>query len=761
MKKVVRAEVNSFVKGLITEASPLNYPENASISETNFELNRNGSRFRRLGLDYEPSFARVATALSAAESSSFKVNSFKWSGVEGDGEDDFLVVQLEQVLKFFDLRVDSISGEGYLGEVTLSLFPTDVRYSFANVDGSLIVVGGVDEIATISYDGTTFSVSYDTIKVRDVWGVEVITTPEYENDPSFRGGSDSYHSYNLQNQSWGIPRKNVAGTLVDPAPAYSLALGVYPSNSEVVWTGLQFQPVTAGVTYERLFTNLYEELKGVNVKAPKGYFIIDLLNRGVSRKEAFEYNYSQYPQMSIPTIDLRPDSTPGGATVIAEFAGRTWFAGFDGQVVDGDARSPNLSNFILFSQQVKNKKDITKCYQEGDPSSREESEVVETDGGFLRISGAVNIKAMVNLDTTMIVIASNGVWTITGGGEYGFTATNYKVGRISSFGGLSNSSVVVENGRVFFWAKDGIYVVAKNNLGEFVVSNVTETTIQTYYEAISNEAKEECVGTYDTNAKKIRWLYNTGQRFTSLSEPKELIFDVSLNAFYPSDIKIISPNTVEVFSSFSSVPFKRGVEDSTVYSESSEVLSDTDDVIVEETVRTTGLQSTRYLTVEILNDIVYVVFSYYRNTSFMDWESVDGVGVDAKGTILTGYSTAGDSAIDKQIPYLVMHFYRTENGVDASLVPINQSGCLFRCQWSFSNTINSKKWSALKQAYRYRRPLYVTSSGDDYDNGFELVTTKNLVRGNGPAFALYFETEAGKDCRIAGWSLSLTGNSYA
>ena len=42
----------SFVKGLITEASPLTFPENASIDEKNFVLNRDGSRSRRLGVDY-------------------------------------------------------------------------------------------------------------------------------------------------------------------------------------------------------------------------------------------------------------------------------------------------------------------------------------------------------------------------------------------------------------------------------------------------------------------------------------------------------------------------------------------------------------------------------------------------------------------------------------------------------------------------------------------------------------------------------------
>ena len=60
-------EYNSFVRGLITEASPLTYPENASIDEENFILNRNGSRRRRQGIDYESSYAlgsAIANSLS-------------------------------------------------------------------------------------------------------------------------------------------------------------------------------------------------------------------------------------------------------------------------------------------------------------------------------------------------------------------------------------------------------------------------------------------------------------------------------------------------------------------------------------------------------------------------------------------------------------------------------------------------------------------------------------------------------------------------
>ena len=48
---------------------------------------------------------------------------------------------------------------------------------------------------------------------------------------------------------------------------------------------------------------------------------------------------------------------------------------------------------------------------------------------------------------------------------------------------------------------------------------------------------------------------------------------------------------------------------------------------------------------------------------------------------------------------------------------------------------------------------------DDYETGFEVVTSKNKLRGRGKAFALHMETEAGKDCRILGWSISLNGNT--
>lgn len=759
-KTAARAEVNSFIAGLITEASPLNYPPNASLDEENFELNRNGTRDRRLGIGFESGYNLVPLTLPVNNLITAKVASFKWINVAGNVDNEFLVVQVERYLKFFDLSQEAISGAAaYLGEIELASFPVGTQYSFTSLEGLLIVVAGVDTIAQITYTGSTFTVSYERLQVRDSWGVEVTGIPAYETDKSYRGAYDEKHYYNLQNQSWGIPRKNQTNVLIDPSEEYNKDLLLYPSNSETVWAGLQFQPVASGVTFERVYTNLYTEVLGTDVLATKGYYTIDLLRRGQSRMDAFAANNAKHTVLNTAAVTLPADITSGGAQIVAQFAGRAWYAGFNGEVTDGDSRSPNLDNFITFSQLVRNKTDFYKCYQEGDPSSRDNTDIVDTDGGFVRVLGANKIIAMLNLESHLVIVAENGVWTLAGGSDYGFSATNYKLTKLSSFGGLSASSIVIEGGRAFYWSESGIYAIAKDKFGQLIVTNITESTIQTYFENIDNTSKIDCIGTYDPIGRKIRWVFKEGTRFGSDSVTSELVLDTVLTAFYRNKIGRLSTNTVEVVGAFASLPFKRGTLSVPVFSGVDEVFSSADAVTIDDNIRSSGIQSVRYIVLSSIGGTPAITFAYANNLTFTDWKEADGVGMDAKAYLLTGQQTAGDSAVQKQIPYLVMHFKRTEEGVTAEFVPDKQSSCFMRCQWDFANTINSRKWSSLVQVYRYRQARYVEDLGDDYDTGFELITTKNKLRGRGKAFSLYLETEPLKDCRVYGWSITLSGGT--
>lgn len=759
-KQEQRAEINSFVKGLITEASALNFPPDAIATGENFDLHRDGTISRRLGMDYEDGGGFVNSGLTLSQLDDAGINTYRWLSVAGDPTKDIAVIQINQNLFFFDLAA-SILSTALLGTVTLGPFPANKKYSFASLEGQLAVVGGVDVVATVTLVGGSFVTAFDRLLTRDIWGLEETGIPQYENDVSFRSSTDNgIHYYNLQNQSWGITRKGETGALGDPVGLYFTGLGLYPSNSEQVWAGLQFQAVAPGQQpFERVFANLYSETIGSKVITAKGYFIIDVLRRGQSRSEAFYANKTKYPELTgfLPVIPA--DLTTGGASCIADFAGRVFYGGFNGTVVGGDKRSPEFSNYIFFSQVVKQRKDFFKCYQEGDPTSRDEADVVDTDGGFIRISGAKDILSLHNLETSLIVIATNGVWSVTGGAvDSGFSATNYKVTKISSFGGLAPSSVVIEGGSAYLWSEDGVYTIGRNQFGDLGMTNISLATIQKFYEAIPNTSKLNAVGSYDLLDKKVRWVYKTGEAFTESSRTYELVLDTALGAFSSNRISNANDFRIEVFGLFRASSYVIGDAGESVLSNVDQVFANTDAVVINESTIISGTHSTRYLTLRNESNSINFTFSQYNNRQFRDWQVTDNVGVDAAAFIETGDQTGGDSAVKKQIPYLVFHMFRTETGVDINGTPLNQSSCRVRYQWNFSNSSVSKKWTTLFQVYRYVKAFIPANPLSSFNNGFEILTTKNKVRGMGRAFSMHLETEPFKDCRIVGWSLTATGN---
>lgn len=761
VKKAIKAEFNTFVKGLITEASPLNFPENASFDEENFELNRDGSRDRRFGLDFESGFEYWQLPFDDVLIKDGKYNTYLWENAGGIQGKSLVVIQFDHSLFVFDSSKIPTSRTGFIGSVSLSTGESLGLTSFASVGGKLVAVNGSGEINIINYDvDLGLSLENRRLLVRDQWGVYHATT---EGDPSLRVAiATTSHIYNLYNQSWGIPRRNEGDvSLVDPMVLFRTQFSIYPSESETVWPALQLQPVSPpNIPRERLFINLLQEQIGINTKAAKGYFIIDLLRRGSSRTKAIEDNSSKYPEMELKTFAAPVDFTAGGSTVICEFAGRVFYSGFSGATIGGDIRSPDLGNYVAFSQLVKSNADITKCYQDGDPTSREGSEIVDTDGGLISISGADGIYHMQSMGSSLLVFCRNGVWAISGGSDFGFTATNYKVERITRAGTISPHSVVEEVNKVFYWSEDGIYVIAKNQFGQIEASNISEQTIQSYYQAIPLSSKMNVRGVYDLSKRTIRWLYSTGEYFTSEYKAYELVLDSTLGAFYRN--RIYNTSSVDgpiALSGFQSSPFRDGNEFEPILAGIEEVFVGSNQVVAIRIARKEVVQTTKFLCVTRIGTNLRFTFGSYGNTSFKDWQLYDSVGVDAAAYVVTGAITAGDSSIAKQAPYLTTHMKKTEIGFSGEFEPLGGSSCLVRAQWGFTNSSASNKWGPLFQIYRHRRVFIPASASSTFDNGDDLVTTKSKLRGRGKALSLRMETEPGKDCRIIGWSLSLNGNS--
>lgn len=764
-KKTVRAEISSFAKGFITEASPVNFPEGALSSVINFEINKDGTIDRRLGMDIEEGTVEIDSFITPSNISSTNISTFVWPNVSGINDQEFLVIQSGEYLLFIDNTKSSITSSEYVGNLYLEV-GRNFKMAFTSVNGKLIATLPSGRIAVIEYSEGVFNYYIDTLKIRDLFGVSVVIDDKdlsSEKYIAFRPTTgSSEHFYNLRNQTFGLSKRVSTGgadnVSNDPAAATYVISSAYPSNSDSIWTGVYFSTPKDEV-FDVIKMN---DSKDGKVSSPKGFFIIDALRRGSSRLEAWQINQTEQGFTELPVASLPADITPEGASVLAEHAGRVFFGGFSGEIMDGDNNSPSLSSYVFFSQLVKRTPDVFKCYQEGDPTGRADSDIIDTDGGFIRISGAKKILALQPLNETLLVFADNGVWAIRGGADYGFSAKNYNVIKICSYGLRASTPLVNEGGAVFFWSVDGIYVISKNQYGDLVADNITDTSIKSFYDEINVTPSNYVRAIYDKTQRKIRWLYNLNPANTGEDLVRELIFDVVLKCFYVLEIKRTISNEIAIVDFFNTPPFSISTIIESIVADSVPVNANSTSVVIETEVRQTGVKTVKYLALKYTPTSILFTFSSYFNNTFRDWKAVDDVGSDAKAEFTTGIVTAGDSAIQKQIPYLVSHFRRTESGFELignDIVPKNQSSCLIRSQWDWANTVNSKKWSSVFQAYRYPRFYIPVDIDDTFDTGFELITTKNKIRGRGRAFCFNVQTEQDKDCRMVGWSLSVNGNS--
>jgi len=732
-KQETRIEMNTFVKGLITEASPLTFPPNASQEEYNFVLNRDGSRNRRYGIDIEnPGFyktTQLATGYNRKD-----VNTFLWKNVGGISGKNVLVVRVRTEMYFFDpvtkAYINKLSNGLWAGAFSTTDYP---KGTLASVDGKLVFAYGGSQFSVITANSTitAFTETVLSWKVRDFWGVE--SEGQEETDTDYRPTTlTEKHTYNLMNQSWGVPRKDKTGTLVSPIALFNTDLHVYPSNREKVWSGLQYQPVAAGADpFERIYTNLFDDRRAVAGVVSKGYFIIDFINRGVSRRTTANDNSSKYGGL-LPTLTvsaLPQDFSTKGADICAEYSGRVFFAGFGGDSYLGDKRSPVINNFVLFSQLVKNVNDIGKCYQEGDPTSRESNDLVDTDGGYIRIIGANTITALYPVGNVLLVLADNGVWSISGGNNYGFTATNYKVTKISSLGCISPRGVITDGANVLFCSREGLVQVSKNQIGDFEAADITQLTVQSWYNALSNNQKITSVAEYDYLNNKVRFIFSDIQSGTI--PVQELVLDNLLSAFYPNQINPVGTNLIDIVGIYRNEVYKIGDRYETL----------------------------KYICINISSDnYIQIGVASYSNMNFRDWATIDGYGTDAYAYMITGALTASDTSVKKNTPYIVVHFERTEDGSDAEGVPLLQSSCPMQVRWGWSNGAVSNQWGRVFEAYRNNRVKFNTPYGIS-ETGYDVVSTKNKLRGNGKAVNFYFGTSPYKDCKILGWSLTIQGNA--
>lgn len=735
-------KVNQFVGGFITEANPLSFPENSNYDELNFDILEDGSRARRWGFDLEDSYSVVDTGITNQINFRAGMSQFRWTNAGGDPDKVILVVQIGNYLGFHDLDSFPISGN-LISSKVLNSNTYRKKYSYASIDGLLVVATGEKEVSVFEYDGSTISHRTEILYTRDLFGVEamgnsrILTTVENQN---FRPSNlTDEHLYNLRNQTFALPRiEGDANTqqLVDTIAEFYSASGntEYPSNGDEVISHLLADPnKDSNRTVERYNGNSAYKSKPETTVAPKGYFIIDALERGQSRITQEANLRARNPTLSLAVSSLLTDRTPGGPSVVEAYAGRIWYAGFSGDVIDGDSKSPRLSSYIMYSQLVTDPTQINRCYQEAPPTSHIDSALVDTDGGFLKMEGAYNIKKMVNVQSSLFVFAENGVWEIAGIDRNSFTATGFRVNKISEEGCVSGSTVVNANNLIVYWSQGSINIINRNDYGDWVVQDLSENTIRSFYlDEISFEDKKQALGYYDPARSSIRWLYGT--TLDSNTSSKELIISFKYTAFLKNTIQnssnIVGPVSISGGTGVSTQLVSNVTVNGVEVTENSNIVT-----ITTSTEQQANPKQYFYCIVIGTSPTITYSFGGYNNPEWYDWASDSAV--DASAYIITAPNTATEARLRKDVPYLTTYYKHTGGA--------NTSSCLVSSRWDWTTAPTTGKWSTPRETYRPR-------SADDGD---ALLATRNRIRGNGRAVSFKFETSPGKDLRLYGWDHNL------
>lgn len=733
-RAVSTKQYNTFVKGLVTEASPLTYPENASLDEDNFVLKRNGSRERRLGVDYEAGYALVPTSLASTVIDGSRQSFHKWENPGGDTTVSIGVVRIYNKLWFVDLLTDAPSANLLNGGAAITitgLANAEIETTVIN-NLFIIVSENLPNPIQLTYTPSTDTVTQTTVSilVRDLWGID--DTLAVDSRPTTISTS---HKYNLRNQGWSTKIQTTCGT--DAIDCTFSTLTYYPSNADI-WS-LGKVGDAASANFEKYDPSAMIRNSVDNAPAAKGSYIIDAFDRGADRIT------------KSGLTGLLADKENGKLTTVASYAGRVFYSGVSSNISSGDSLSPNYSGYIFFSQVVTAPEKVGKCYQEADPTSPNISDIIDTDGGAIQIPEATRIYKLVATQSSLLVFAENGIWEIFGDTN-GFVATSYQSAKLSSTGCSSPTSIVEAVGTIFAWTKAGIYVAASDPAsGRYRAENISLLSVQTFYNSLSEVAKNNARGFYDEKENTIRWLYNDQTAYTTLNKyNREFVLDLTLQSFYPQSVAATAPY-VAAYVDIPSYTVTSAAE--AVYVGADAVLSGTDTVVVNTEAISSRVTQFSFLTIVGTS----FTFSKYNSRTFKDWYTYDGSGVNYSSYLLTGYEIFGDVMRNKQVPYIWFYFTKTEDGftTDAggNLQIDNPSACLVKAKWNWTDSAASGQWGSQFQAYRFKRNYIPSGAADTFDNGFEVIVTKNKLRGYGRSLSLLIESEAGKDMKLLGWAV--------
>ena len=698
--------VNNFVKGLITEAAELTFPEGASVDELNCDLRRDGTRRRRLGAVYENSHTLSSFTLSDSEITA----TGDWINVGGNADLEFLVLQKGSTLYFYNKGILPYSAQVESNSVNLASYQQsgsagaeNAKCQFTSIKGNLVVSSPEINTIAIVYNSSSgaFTVTQVSFEVRDF---------EFQGDTSTYFDNESSPSqdrkYDAQNAGWNTG--NGAPTDLTKRLTHPWFAGKDSSNN---YSSSEWEKIYGGTTL-----------------TANGHYILDFFtkNRGTTS--------------GLTGLTKMTDAETSRFRSCVSFSGRVFYAGVD---------SAENAGTILFSKIVDTVSDLGICHQQNDPTAEYESDLLDSDGGVIRIPEAEGVP--------------------------------------------------------FWWSRFGIHTLTTDDVsGQGKEQNLTIPTIQAFWDAIDPDAKLKVTAVYDGINKRIYWGYPDASETVESKINNFLILDIPLQAFFPWKISDQTSNTDAVvglafFSGYGARPLELDVlanssaDDVLTSSGGTDVNAGSFVTSTVYIIKTAG--NTDFTAVGAANNNVGTVFTAsgagsgtgvatqandvtstqiststtgdpaiilicrdgstnkitmgaFTSIGFLDWGDTN-----YSSFAETGYDFIGDAVTKKNAPYIVTYCRLTETGFTgnptAGFESIRPSSLKVSAAWDFAENFGTSQ-----QVYRLKFPV-IPNQDDltDFDYPEDVITSRVKILGHGRSMRIKYESEQGKDFLLLGWGM--------
>lgn len=236
---------SSFIGGLKTEFTGLNFPENSWTQGDNVIPTIIGDITRREGFNFE------ANAISATIDRTNKaISTYKWNNAGGDGSTQVVVTQVGKLLHFYQSSNASIlaplSHTILSSTVDISVFiaagssadPSITECQFTDGNGYLFVFHPNLDPFYCTFASGVITANLITIQIRDFVGIPEPGVPDNQRPTILTDD----HKYNLENQGWSAGSPWTATTNTPFACGSADAAGSVP----LVLTSESSTSVTGG-----------------------------------------------------------------------------------------------------------------------------------------------------------------------------------------------------------------------------------------------------------------------------------------------------------------------------------------------------------------------------------------------------------------------------------------------------------------------------------------------------------------------------------